>query len=164
MEAGDLPVGGLDDLDAERLPQALADLPAVFQGNALKMHRRIGLILRDEGVAAVFMVQPLLAVERESKPMEGVEKKLFDFNISSYRPNYESFIRQARDAVVKYESAMAGEVGAEHIDLTRLFGGIRERTYTDYAHLTPLGNELVARHIAGQLESHFQGYSVARKR
>lgn len=142
--------------------QALADLPAVFQHNALKMHRRIGLILRDEGVTAVFMVQPLLAVERDHKPMQGVEKKLFDFNISSYRPNYESFIRQARDTVVKYESAMAREVGAEHIDLTRLFGGIREQAYTDYAHLTPLGNEMVARRIADQLEPHFQGQSAAR--
>ena len=142
--------------------KALADLPTVFQNNALKMHRRIGLILRDEGVAAVFMVQPLLAVERDHKPMQGVEKRLFDFNISSYRPNYESFIRQARDTVVKYESAMAREVGAEPIDLTRLFGGVREQMYTDYAHLTPLGNAMVAKRIADQLEPHFQDPAPAR--
>lgn len=48
--------------------QELAGLSQVFPRNVLAMHRRIGLILNDEGVIPVFMLQPMLALERD-KPM-----------------------------------------------------------------------------------------------
>src|SRR5207302_10699784 len=47
-------------VDVER---ALAGLRYVFPRSALKMWRRSGLILRDEGVAPVFMLQPMLVLE-----------------------------------------------------------------------------------------------------
>lgn len=125
----------------------LAGLSQVFPHNALAMHRRIGLILRDEGVIPVFMLQPLLALERD-KPMSDIERQLFEFNIESYRPNHEVFIHQARDTVSSYEHAMAKEIGAEFIDLTRIFRQEPGQIYTDYAHLTPEGNELLAEVVA----------------
>ncbi len=130
--------------------QELAGLSQVFPRNALAMHRRIGLILKDEGVVPVFMLQPLLALERD-KQMPDVEGQLFEFNIESYRPNYEAFIHQARDTVSAYERAMAEEIGAEFIDLTRIFRQESGQIYTDYAHLTPDGNALLARHVAGRI-------------
>ncbi len=128
----------------------LALLPGVFQHNALAMHRRIALILRDLGIVPVFMLQPMLALDRD-KPMPDIERDLFRFNLESYRPNYEEFLTQARDTVAKYESAMAQELGAEFIDLTGIYRQVPQQIYTDYAHLTPLGNELLAQRAAERL-------------
>ena len=114
-----------------------------FVENALKMHRRIALILKDEGIIPVLMLQPLLALDRE-KPMPPIERELFEFNISSYQPNYEKFIRSARDTAAVYESAMAKELGAQFFELTGIFRDVPHQMYTDYCHLTPKGNRVGA--------------------
>lgn len=134
----------------------LAGLSQVFPQNALAMHRRIGLILKDVGVVPVFMLQPMLALERD-KPMPEIERQLFEFNIESYRPNYEPFIHQARDTVAAYEQAMAEEIGAEFLDLTRIFQDVPGQIYTDYAHLTPEGNALLAGYVAERILPIIQG-------
>lgn len=135
-------------IDVER---SLAGLQKVFPENALKMHRRIALILKDEKVAPVFMLQPMLALMRGQKPMPEIEQKLFDFNIESYSLNYEPFILRARDYVVSQETAMTRELGASFIDLTGIYAGVPEQIFTDYAHLTPLGNELLARYVVERI-------------
>jgi len=127
--------------------KSLTGLTDVFPKNALKMQRRIGLILRDERVTAVFMLQPLLILERDHKPMPPIERKLFDFNVSSYLPNYEAFMHLAIPYVVDQEGRTARDVGAHFIDLTGIYAGVPEQIYTDYCHLTPLGNELLARYV-----------------
>jgi hypothetical protein len=86
---------------------SLAGLTRTFPRNALKMHRRIGLILRDENVHAVFMQQPMLVLERDRKPMPAMERKLFDFNVSSYLPNYEQFAIRATQFTTAQEAQMA---------------------------------------------------------
>jgi hypothetical protein len=130
--------------------QAMAGLQEVFPRSALLMHRRIGLILRDARVTAVFMLQPLLILERK-KPMPPMERKLFDFNVTSYLPNYEAFMHRAVPYVRDQEEAMARDVGAHFIDLTSIDAGASEQVYTDYCHLTPYGNELLARYVEGKL-------------
>ena len=137
-------------LDVQR---SLEGLRADFPSNALKMHRRIGLILKDEAVHPVFMLQPLLVLQRDRPSMVGVERQLFDFNVASYRPNYEDFIRSAVDYVRMEEAGMAAEIGGSFIDLTTVFDTISGQVFTDYAHLTPLGNEIVARRIIDQIIS-----------
>ena len=42
---------------------------------------------------------------------------------------------------------MARDVGAHFIDLTGIYAGIPEQVYTDYCHLTPAGNTLLARYV-----------------
>src|SRR5688572_3693724 len=59
--------------------RSVANLEQVFPRNALATQRRIGLILRDAGVVPVFMLQPMLILEREHKPMSEMEQRLFDF-------------------------------------------------------------------------------------
>ncbi len=46
---------------------------------------------------------------------------------------------------------MARQVGAHFIDLTQLYGGVPEQVYTDYCHLTPYGNMLLARYVGRRL-------------
>lgn len=135
-------------MDVER---SMAGLRATFPENALKMHRRSGLILQDEGVRPVFMLQPILALERGRKPLTPMEQRLFDFNISSYLPNYETFIHRAVDFVREEETRMAADVGGEFIDLTGIYAGVPEQIYTDYVHLTPAGNERLAKAVAERL-------------
>lgn len=128
----------------------LDGLSKVFPQNALAMHRRIGLILEDAGVEAVFMLQPLLALERD-KPMPPVERQMFDFNLEAWLPNYEAFIHAARDTVAVYEQAMASEVGGHFLDLTEIYRTFSGQAFTDYAHLTPEGNAILADTIAAAL-------------
>ena len=131
--------------------RAMASLEQVFPRSALSMQRRMALILRDAGVVPVFMLQPMLILERGHKPMPDMEQRLFEFNVDSYLPNYEEFIRRAVTMVNERETAMASELGAQFIDLTGIYAGVEEQIYTDYVHLTPRGNELLARHVADRL-------------
>jgi len=135
-------------LDVEK---SLAGLKHVFPRSALKMQRRIGLILRDERVPAVFMLQPFLILERDHKSMTPIERKLFDFNVSSYLPNYEAFMHAAVPYIRDQETSMARDVGAHFIDLTGIYAGVPEQIYTDYCHLTPFGNELLARYVGERI-------------
>jgi lysophospholipase L1-like esterase len=125
---------------------AVAGLKRNFPNNALKMHERAGLILQAENIRTVFMLQPLLILER-SKKMSEVERKLFNFNVESYSPNYEQYMLNGVPFVRAEEAAMAQRVGAQFIDLTGIYAGVSEQIYTDYAHLTPLGNRLAAERI-----------------
>ncbi|HUK21868.1 MAG TPA: SGNH/GDSL hydrolase family protein [Gemmatimonadales bacterium] len=131
--------------------QAMAGLRDVFPRSALTMDRRIGLILRDAGVRAVFMLQPMLILERDRKPMPSIERKLFDFEVASYLPNYEQFMLQAVPYVRAQEEATARDVGATFLDLTGLYAGVSRQTFTDYCHLTPLGNAILARYVASRI-------------
>ncbi len=131
--------------------QAVRAHERVFIANALKMEERSGLILRAEGGIPVFVLQPMLILERNRSGMLGVERKLFDFNVSSYLPNYEAFITQAVETVRIREAAMANRIGGQFIDLTRIYEGVDGQIFTDYAHLTPRGNLLAARYIADRV-------------
>lgn len=141
--------------ETERKPMdvdhSVANLEQVFPKNALKMHRRIGLILRDENVHPVFMLQPMLILERGKKPMAGAEQKLFDFNVSSYLPNYEQFAHRSTEFIKERERQMAADVGGQFLDLTGIYDGVQQQIFTDYCHLTPLGNEILANYVAGQI-------------
>jgi lysophospholipase L1-like esterase len=130
---------------------AIAGLEETLPQNALKMHRRSGLILRDEGIVPVFMLQPMLILERGHKPMPPMEQKLFDFNVSSTKPGYEEFSRRAAKYIASQEQTMANQIGAEFIDLTPIYAGVPEQIYTDYVHLTPSGNERLARYVGDRL-------------
>ncbi len=148
-------------MDVER---DMATMRQVFPENALKMQRRITLILRDEKVTPVFLLQPMLALERGHKPMSEIEQKLFDFNINSYAVNYEPWVHQARDYVVEQETAMASELGSHFFDVTGIYAGVTDQIYTDYCHLTPLGNQLLAKYVAGRILPLIQPDSGAGKR
>lgn len=129
---------------------AVASHRRVFPANALKMEERCGLILQREGIIPVFMLQPMLILERQRK-FTPIEQKLFDFNVQSYLPNYEQFALQATDFVRSQMTPMARSVGGTFIDLTRIFESSEGQIFTDYAHLTPLGNQIVADTIAGRI-------------
>ena len=134
------------DREAIDVERAVARQRENFSSNALKMEERCGLILRNEQVIPVFILQPMLILERD-RNLTDMERRLFDFNVDSYLPNYEAFIARAVEYVRTQEAEMAARVGGTFIDLTGIYEDAEGQIYTDYAHLTPEGNKLAAKVI-----------------
>lgn len=132
-------------IDPER---RFAALQETFPRSAGKIHEQIGALLRHEGIPAVFMLQPMLILERERPTATPLEKEMFAFNVQSYLPGWERFMRLSTPWIIGQEQAMAKRLGATFIDLTTAFRDVQGQVYTDYCHLTPLGNEVVANIIA----------------
>src|SRR5258708_1918696 len=94
----------------------------------------------------------MLILERgRMQRMPEVERSLFNFNVDSYRPNYEPYMTRAVAHVQEEETRMTREVGATFLDLTRIFEGSDGQIFTDYAHFTPHGNEVIAQYVATRI-------------
>lgn len=136
------------------VPKAVSQQHSVFDRNALKMIERNALILRQENIPTVFMLQPILSLERERMArMPEIEKKLFEFNLSAWPPGYEDFIRQAVPYVSQRTRETVVPLGARFVDLTELFPTSEGQIFTDYVHLTPEGNRRVAERMAEEVLS-----------
>lgn len=131
--------------------KALAQHQKVYSTNALKMEERSGLIVRNEGAIPVFLLQPMLILERNRRGMTDLERRLFQFNVDSYLPNYEEFATRAAEYIRTRNTEMAAKVGGEFIDLTGIYQQVEGQIYTDYCHLTPKGNQVAAKYIADRL-------------
>lgn len=131
---------------------AVAGHREVFERNALKMVERNALILRQEGIPTIFFLQPILALERERMArMPEIEKRLFEFNIAAWPPNFEEFIRQAAPHTAQRLRETVTPLGARFVDLTTLFPTSEGQIFTDYVHLTPEGNRVVAARMADEV-------------
>ncbi len=135
------------------LDRALRQLPDVFSDNALAMIERTALILRNEDVEGVFMLQPLLLLERERyearMPMK--EKALFEFNVESRLPGYEEFMRRATPILAEMERERVEALDGQFVDLTSIYRGFEGQAFTDYAHLTPRANQVLADTVARRI-------------
>ena len=127
---------------------ALEDLEYVFERNALRMIERNALILENEGIPAIFMLQPVFLLERDRyQAMPAAEKELFDFNVG-WQGNLEEFMTAATPLLADRIDRTVSEHGGTFVDLTGIYGPEEtEQIYTDYAHLTPLGNRLLAEYL-----------------
>jgi hypothetical protein len=128
-------------------------LQEVFPRNALKMVERTALLLQHEQVDALFVLQPLLILERDRPGASDIERRLFEFNVDAYHPNYEDFMHLAAPFVSESVRSTVQSLGADYLDATGIYSGIQGQIYTDYAHLTPLGNRILAAHIADHVVS-----------
>ena len=127
--------------------QAKRNLPE----NALRMWRRSAVLLASEGVDAVFMMQPMLMLERDRPGLTEIERRLLEFDVTSWPEGRESYIRQ----VVPWASDTARSTiiatGQRFLDLTGIYRDAQEQVFTDYAHLTPRGNELLSRIVVDSI-------------
>ncbi len=134
------------------VPRVVQQQHEVFERNALKMIERNALILRQEGVLAVFALQPILSLEREHLDrMPEIERRIFEFNIQSWPEGYESFIRQAAPYAARRTRETVEPLGAAFVDLTPIFPTSDGQIFTDYVHLTPEGNRRVASRLADEV-------------
>ncbi len=131
-----------------QVDSAIAGLQEVYPKNALKMVERIAMLLQQEKVHAVFALQPMLIMERGRPGMPEIEGKMFEFNRESYLPNYEEFMLRAVPIVRDLERSTVEKFGATFVDATPIFRDAKGQVFTDYAHLTPSANEMLAEHVA----------------
>lgn len=127
---------------------SFATLQRVFPRNALPMIERTALILTHEDVDALFILQPLLITERDRPGAPEMEQRLFEFNVSSHHEGYEAFMLRAAPWVSGEVERAVTSLGASFFNANRMFSGVEGQVYTDYAHLTPLGNRMLAARIA----------------
>jgi lysophospholipase L1-like esterase len=130
---------------------AFEGLQRVFPNNALKMVERAALLLNHEQVDALFVLQPLLILERDRPGAPEMEQRLFEFNVASYLPRYEEFIHKAVPYVSQRVRDAVEPLGGQYLDATGVYRGIEGQIYTDYAHLTPLGNRVLASRLADRI-------------
>ena len=109
------------------------------------------MLLQQEKVHAVFALQPMLIMERERPGMPEIERKMFDFNRESYLPNYEAFMLRAVPIVRDLERTTVERFGGTFVDATPIFRNATGQVFTDYAHLTPSANEMLANHIGAHI-------------
>lgn len=154
-------IAGPGDRTPNDVERSIEQLRINFPKNALAMIRRTALIVEGEGVDAVFMIQPMLILERERPGLEGIERELFEFNVTSYVDNYEDYIQQAVPLVSELEREALAETSAGFMDLTGIYHDTEGQIFTDYAHLTPHGNQVlvdvVAEYITPRIQARLDG-------
>jgi hypothetical protein len=130
--------------------EALSNLAENAQANFTKMVERNSLILRSEGVSPVFVLQPEI-VFNQSKEFSNMERLIFEEMSGQWQENFVEFKNKARPMVVDYLKQSTIRSGSVFFDLTDPFGGLSEDAYTDYCHLTPMGNKRLAEELGPRL-------------
>jgi lysophospholipase L1-like esterase len=107
----------------------------------LRPVRQIQLLTMHEGTQAVFVLQPHMAVTR--KPLTAIETRQFDY-WSRLEPLNVYGLRTLYPQLSGRLTAAAAADDYHFVDLTNVFDHSNVQTYTDYCHLTPAGNQIVA--------------------
>ncbi len=140
---------GRQQIDVEAALQRVEDNG---RRNFAKMVERNSLILAHERVDALFALQPEIAFE-QSKRRSEIEQKIYDEMLNYWPEGYVEFKNRARPIVLGLLERAAAVGGAQTIDLSDIYGGLEETAYTDYCHLTPDGNRVLAEHLAPRVAS-----------
>ena len=132
------------------LEDALHNLEANSQANFVKMVERNSLILRHEEVVPVFVLQPELAF-KQSKVLSPLEQQIYAELDQQWQENFVEFKNRARPLVVDHLQKSTTRTGSVFLDMTDIYGGFDGDAYTDYCHLTPMGNKLLAERIGERI-------------
>jgi len=90
-------------------------------------------------------------VFQQSKVLSPFERKIYHELDTEWQENYVEFKNRARPIVTEYARGAAEGSGAPFFDLTDVFGGMEDDVYTDYTHLTPMGNKRLAEYLGEKL-------------
>ncbi len=148
----------LTDLDPAQQQQARDRMQrAVYYPT---MAKRLQNELRFEGIPALFSMQPELILS--VKPFSAAEKKFADYmrKISGRRNVY--LYENLRPEISRLMAQTAQEQGFVFVDLQNAYDDTSEKTFTDYCHLTPKGNQLVAQRLYATMEPRIIAELIAR--
>ncbi len=129
---------------------ALHNLEINAKANFMKMVERNSLILRHEGVVPVFVLQPEIAFT-QSKVFSPLERQIYEELDQQWQENFVEFKNKARPRVVEYLLQSTARTGSVFLDTTDIYGGFEGDAYTDYCHLTPMGNKRLAENIGERI-------------
>lgn len=131
--------------------EALENVQVVFRDNALRMIDRNAAILRHEGIPAIFLLQPMLILERDRLDrMPPIERELFDFNVE-WQEGFEEFMVRATPMISEMIEETVTPQGHRYMDLTAIYPESEGQIFTDYAHLTPEGNRILAEVVSDEI-------------
>jgi lysophospholipase L1-like esterase len=111
-------------------------------GNYTHTVRQIHRLAALDGTQALFVLQPQIAVTR--KPLTGIETRLFDYWSKVDGPLYVYGFQALYPQLSAQLTSAAQTQGYRFLDLTAVFDRTGVQTFTDYCHLTPAGNQMVA--------------------
>jgi lysophospholipase L1-like esterase len=111
-------------------------------GNYTRTVRQIHRLAALDGTETLFVLQPQIAVTR--KPLTGVETRLFDYWSKMDGPLYVYGFQTVYPQLSAQLTSDAQTEGYHFLDLTTVFDRTGIQTFTDYCHLTPAGNQMVA--------------------
>jgi hypothetical protein len=118
--------------------------------NFVKMVERNSLILKHEGVSAVFTLQPEI-IFRQSKQFTPFEQELLNEMNTHWQEGLAEFKARAKPVVIHFLEEATSNNGSYFVDLTDPFNGVIEDAYTDYCHLTPAGNKRLAEYLGEKI-------------
>ena len=107
-------------------------------------------ILRRDNVDALFVQQPSLIMDG-TKPFTNIETALRNFMFQGDAGYTVNFLRR----VEQDASAVAQAEGLEYVSFLNIFGAETTEIYTDYCHLTPYGNEVLATRLISEIETRY---------
>ncbi|HEU4684027.1 MAG TPA: hypothetical protein VFS39_05955 [Nitrospira sp.] len=129
---------------------ALENLAVNAENNFLKMVARNSIILKQANVVGVFTVQPEIVFE-QSKTFTDLERTILEEMTNEWPIGYSQYKNRARQKVVDLMKQTTSNAGSTFIDLTDPFGGMDEDAFTDYCHLTPMGNKRLAEYLGQRI-------------
>ena len=107
--------------------------------------KQIHRILEIDGIKPLFLLQPELILSR--KRLTASETRLKDY----YRKvSGAQVIYTYEQLVPELSRQMTSTATADNfsfLDLTNAFDGTEEQTFSDYVHLTPAGNKIIAERV-----------------
>jgi len=112
---------------------------------------RLHNALAYEGVPTMFVMQPELILSE--KPLAPAEKRFVDYCDQIMGPYTIYMYENLQPEIARQTAAAANLGGYDFLDTRYVFRTVAEKTFTDYCHLTPRGNELIADRIYEQMVS-----------
>ena len=130
----------LGDLSGEERSAAAAAL----EHTAYYAHtvRQIQRVLALDGIPALFLLQPILVLSR--KKFTDSEKRLYEYERSLGGPLYMYLFRQVYAEFARTIEEAARLDGLRFVNLENAFDAVEEQCFSDFAHLTPAGNRVLA--------------------
>jgi lysophospholipase L1-like esterase len=115
--------------------------------------RQINCILRLDGIKAVFLLQPALILTH--KPLTEAEQRMRAYNLRIDGPYLAYTFEQLYPRIASGVQLAAQRDGFSFLDLTNVFDSTPGQTFSDYCHLTPEGNKVIAERLFRFLQRSF---------
>lgn len=141
-------------------PVKLADLSAAEQqgaatalsntGTFTHTARQIYRIANLDGVTPIFLLQPILILSH--KPFTRDERQMVDYDRTSGGRFYSYLFPEAYAKISLEMAEAARQDGFQFADLSDVFDRASEETFSDFAHLSPAGNEAIAERLTAILQ------------
>ena len=110
----------------------------------MHMVRQIHRVLDLDGVKALFLLQPVVFLTH--KQLTGSEQRILEDEHTSRGRSYG--FEQLFPEIDASMTATVRQDGFVFLNLTDVFDQTSEQTFSDYVHLTPEGNRIIAERLS----------------